>query len=76
MKNEMIIDLDFAWDFALGDFMIELNEFNINIEKFIGDGPGGGNPNIFLRGNRDDLIGYLKKYHHMDDENISYYMGD
>ena len=42
------IEFDVAWDCPMGEFLERLEEYNGNIESFVANGPGGGNPALIL----------------------------
>jgi hypothetical protein len=42
--NMTTIEIDIAYDILLGDFLEDLEQYQGQIESFIANGPGGGNP--------------------------------
>ena len=46
----------------------------MTLTRFIAEGPGGGNPNVFLTGTEEDLTTYMREFHFLEDEDIDYYL--
>jgi hypothetical protein len=57
LKGETIMTYNFdcAWDCPLQDFLSTLAMFNLTLESFIPEGPGGGNPNITVSGSPENI---------------------
>lgn len=46
---------DIAWDCPVHDFFKFLDEYNLKLESYITDGPGGGNPEITVSGSPESI---------------------
>ena len=51
----MTYSFDIAYDCPLDDFLRLLNDYNLKLESFIIEGPGGGNPEITVSGNQSEI---------------------
>lgn len=46
---------DIAYDCPIYDFLKLLDDYNLKLESYITDGPGGGNPEITVSGSPENI---------------------
>ena len=46
---------DCAWDCQLGDFLELIEKHQLTLKSFIANGPGGGNPEITVSGDLNNI---------------------
>jgi len=51
----MTYTFDIAWDWPVYEFLKFLDEYNLKLESYIADGPGGGNPEITVSGSLENI---------------------
>ena len=51
----MTYTFDIAYDCPIYDFLKLLDEYNLKLESYIADGPGGGNPEITVSGSSESI---------------------
>lgn len=51
----MTYNFDIAYDCPIFDFLKLLEDYNLKLESYIADGPGGGNPNITVSGSPESI---------------------
>ena len=74
MDNIIKIEMDIVYDFYdTPQYNNELAQFGIIDELIELDGPGGGNPNVWLSGTRDQLESLLTFWEY-DNDTISYHI--
>jgi len=47
--SHVSVGLDVGGDCPLGEFLRWCNKYGATIERFVGDGPAGGNPYVILK---------------------------
>jgi hypothetical protein len=57
----MYYTFDIAYDCPVQDFLSILAQFNLRLDSFIPEGPGGGNPEITVYGSYENIEN-LKKF--------------
>ena len=55
-----IIELDFCADYSFKELYDDIKDYGLEAQIIELCGRGGGNPFISLKGNREDIIGYLE----------------
>lgn len=51
----MTYTFDIAYDCSIYDFLKLLDDYNLKLESYITDGPGGGNPEITVSGSPENI---------------------
>lgn len=51
----MTYTFDIAYDCPIYDFLKLLDDYNLKLESYITDGPGGGNPEITVTGTQENI---------------------
>lgn len=51
----MTYTFDISYDTPVSDFFEFLDKYNLKLESYIADGPGGGNPEITVSGSPQDI---------------------
>jgi len=46
---------DIAYDCSIQEFLSFLSDYNLKLESYITDGPGGGNPEITVSGSPESI---------------------
>jgi hypothetical protein len=52
---------DCAWDCPLGDFLELIEKHKLTLKSFIANGPGGGNPEITVTGDLNNINLFSRK---------------
>jgi hypothetical protein len=51
----MTYTFDIAYDCPIFDFLKLLDDYNLKLEHYIAEGPGGGNPEITVSGSPESI---------------------
>lgn len=51
----MTYTFDIAYDCPIFDFLKLLEDYNLKLESYIAEGPGGGNPEITVSGSPESI---------------------
>jgi len=51
----MTYSFDISYDCPLDEFLKLLDTYNLKLESWITEGPGGGNPEITVSGDKSDI---------------------
>lgn len=51
----MTYTFDIAYDCPIFDFLKLLDDYNLKLESYIAEGPGGGNPEITVSGSQESI---------------------
>ena len=58
----MNFTFDIAWDCPIGDFLKAIKDHGLTLVSFIPIGPGGGNPEITLTGDFQDIQDFKSNF--------------
>ena len=58
----MTYSFDIAWDCPIQDFLQALDQYDLKLESWITEGPGGGNPEITVSGTEQSIEKFMEYF--------------